>query len=262
MSTLPNRRSEEEFTWVSDAEAGKTLLTGLKVSGEAVWPIGSIPASALRSHAARKHWYEIPARISYRIVEILVALCGLILTLPVTVIIAWIIRRDSPGPAVFRQIRLTRNLRPFTFYKFRTLYADARQRFPELYSYSYTPEQMASLYFKTDSDPRVTRVGKWLRRTTLDEIPNLFNLLRGEVTMVGPRPEIPEMLPSYRTDQLLKFAVKPGLTGLAQVSGRNRLTMEETIACDLAYVRNRSWRLDLWILMMTFKRVIARDGAL
>lgn len=262
MSAIPTPQNEPDFAWIDGALDDKGRSKALEGGGEAAWPVGNLPAGVLGGHVARPSWLESAARISYRFIEILVALFGIILTFPLAAIIAWIIRRDSPGPSVFRQTRLTQDGKPFIFYKFRTLYADARERFPELYCYSYTPEQMETRPFKTEDDPRVTRVGKWLRRTTLDEIPNLYNLLRGEVTMVGPRPEIPEMLASYRPDQLLKFSVKPGLTGLAQVSGRNRLTMQETIACDLAYVRNRSWRLDLWILMRTFKRVIDRHGAL
>jgi lipopolysaccharide/colanic/teichoic acid biosynthesis glycosyltransferase len=208
------------------------------------------------------NWTASLGRHAYRLIEILVALSGLILTFPIALIVAWLIKRDSPGPAVFCQPRVAKGGKTFKFYKFRTLYVDARQRWPELYAYKFTPKDIDTKPFKTDDDPRVTRVGKWLRRTTLDEIPNLYNLLRGDVTMVGPRPEIPEMLPYYSQEEMIKFSVKPGLTGLAQTTGRNHLTIRQTIEWDVLYVRNRTWRMDISIILRTIMRVIARDGAL
>jgi lipopolysaccharide/colanic/teichoic acid biosynthesis glycosyltransferase len=198
----------------------------------------------------------------YRIFEIVLAATMLVLTLPVTLWVAWLIRRDSPGPALFWQTRMGRHGVCFKFCKFRTLYSDAKARWPELYSYAYTPEQIESLYFKVENDPRVTPVGRWLRKTTLDEIPNFINLLKGEVTIVGPRAEIPEMLRYYRPEELIKFSVKPGLTGLAQISGRNRITFRQTNAYDVQYVRTRCWKQDLYIIIETMRRIVARDGAL
>jgi lipopolysaccharide/colanic/teichoic acid biosynthesis glycosyltransferase len=223
--------------------------------------IASSRPAFLKPSSANLSWREKLTRVSYRVVEIFVASCGLVLMFPVMIVIAIIIKRDSPGPAIFRQTRIGLNGEPFQFYKFRTLYADARQRWPELYDYRYTPEEIETLVFKTDCDPRVTKVGVWLRRSTLDELPNLYNLLRGDVAMVGPRPEIYDMLPYYRPNQMLKFVVKPGLTGMAQVSGRNRLTFQETVAWDVAYVQQRTWKLDARILWETVKKVLARDGA-
>jgi lipopolysaccharide/colanic/teichoic acid biosynthesis glycosyltransferase len=113
------------------------------------------------------------------------------------------------------------NRKPFRFVKFRTLYADARQRFPKLYSYQYTAEELEQLKFKVEDDPRVTPQGRWMRRSTLDELPNFWNVLTGDMALVGPRPEIPEMLRYYHGDMLLKFTVRPGITGMAQISGCN-----------------------------------------
>jgi lipopolysaccharide/colanic/teichoic acid biosynthesis glycosyltransferase len=121
-----------------------------------------------------------------------------VLTLPLMLLVALIVRLDSPGPVVFRQVRIGRNGRLFRFAKFRTLYVDARERWPHLYAYRYTADEVAALHFKLRNDPRVTRVGRWLRTSTLDELPNLWNVLVGDVALVGPRPEIPEMLPSFR----------------------------------------------------------------
>ncbi len=224
---------------------------------------GVVPDSGSGFHSRKnKNWYEPIGRYAYRLVEVVVAVSGLVLTFPIAVFIAWLIKRDSPGPAVFCQARVAHNGQTFAFYKFRTLYRDARERWPELYAYKYTVQDIETKPFKTDDDPRVTKVGKWLRRTTLDEIPNLYNLLKGDVTFVGPRPEIPEMLPYYSQEELIKFSVKPGLTGLAQVTGRNHLTIKQTIEWDVYYVRHRSWRMDVSIVLQTIMKVIARDGAL
>jgi len=190
------------------------------------------------------------------------AFAALFFGLPVLLAVAVIIRWDTPGNPLFSQIRIGRNGRRFRFYKFRTLYADARTRFPELYTYRYRDEEIRTLQFKKDNDPRVTPAGRWLRKSTLDELPNLINVLTGDVALVGPRPEIPEMLPYYTEAQLLKFSVRPGLTGLAQVSGRNDLTFHETIAYDLKYVRTRSLSLDLRIFAKTALCILTRRGAL
>ena len=196
-----------------------------------------------------------------RAIEIVVAAAALVVASPVMLLIALIIKRGTPGPAIFKQTRIGRNCKPFTLYKFRTLYADARERFPELYNYDYSPDQIETLQFKTADDPRVTPQGKRLRMSTLDELPNLWNVLKGEMALVGPRPEIPEMLPYYHGELIEKFSVRPGVTGLAQISGRGRLKFLETAALDLEYVRTRSIRTDAKIVCLTILKVVLRDGA-
>jgi lipopolysaccharide/colanic/teichoic acid biosynthesis glycosyltransferase len=196
-----------------------------------------------------------------RAIEILIAGTLFVLTLPLMVIVGIIVKLDSPGPAVFHQVRLGRHGRLFKFAKFRTLYVDARERWPELYTYRYTPDEVAALYFKLKDDPRVTRVGRWLRTSTLDELPNLWNVLRGDVALVGPRPEIPEMLPYYTQETLAKFSVRPGVTGLAQVKGRGDLSFRDTVAFDVEYVQTRSVRLDVEILVRTVCCTLLRKGA-
>jgi lipopolysaccharide/colanic/teichoic acid biosynthesis glycosyltransferase len=193
--------------------------------------------------------------------EILVAGAILILTAPILLAIAIIIKIGTPGPALFFQKRVGLKGKAFTFVKFRTLYADAKQRFPELYAYQYTPEQLSQLHFKVENDPRVTTQGKWLRKSTLDELPNFWNVLKGDMALVGPRPEIPEMLPYYKEEMLLKFSVRPGVTGLAQISGRGRLSYFDTVGYDLQYVKKRSFLLDAKILLKTLYRILIRDGA-
>jgi lipopolysaccharide/colanic/teichoic acid biosynthesis glycosyltransferase len=175
--------------------------------------------------------------------------------------IAVLIRRGTPGKVIFLQKRLGIGAVPFTFVKFRTMYADARQRFPRLYEYSYSPEDMKTLRFKVETDPRVTPQGVWMRRLSIDELPNFWCVLRGDMALVGPRPEIPEMLPYYNGETLAKFSVRPGITGLAQISGRGRLTFHDTVALDLEYVRTRTFWLDVKILFTTIRMVLFRDGA-
>jgi lipopolysaccharide/colanic/teichoic acid biosynthesis glycosyltransferase len=200
-------------------------------------------------------------RCAKRGFDIVAALFLLLLTSPLIAMLAIIIRVDSGGPAFFRQDRVGRHGTLFRFVKFRTMYVDARERFPDLYAYDYAPADIESMYFKLPYDPRCTRVGRWLRRTSLDELPNLINVLTGSMSLVGPRPEIPEMLPYYERGQYRKFAVKPGVTGLAQVSGRNILRFVETNRLDIEYVDTRSFRGDCLILVRTVGAVFLMIGA-
>jgi lipopolysaccharide/colanic/teichoic acid biosynthesis glycosyltransferase len=195
-----------------------------------------------------------------RVVEVLVAVVVLMVASPVLLATALIIRLDSPGPVLFRQIRMGRNGRLFTFYKFRTLYANAREMFPELYRYDYTPEELENLPVKVRNDPRVTKVGRWLRVSTLDELPNFWNLLKGDIALVGPRADVPDMLRNYRPEEMIKFSVKPGITGLAQTRGRGRLKFHEMNQYDVEYVLNRTVWLDCKIVLETAMLVIRLDG--
>ncbi len=216
---------------------------------------------------AMPHLVEEPPRswvyaVLKRILDLAVGAVLLVVSLPVLIILAVLIMIDSPGSPIFRQRRVGRDGRCFWFYKFRTMHRDARARYPELYAYSYSPSETQTLLFKGPHDPRCTRVGRHLRRTSLDELPNLFNVLRGEISLVGPRPEIPEMVRYYRAEHLVKFTVKPGLTGLAQVSGRNVLPWLRVAEADAIYAEQRSFLLDLRILVRTFLAVVCRSGAL
>lgn len=224
-------------------------------AGEMEQPLA--PATVATDHAESS---RLRSRIQ-RIVEIFVAFCILLATLPAMLLIALVIRIDSPGPVLFFQQRLGRGGKLFRFVKFRTLYADARTRFPELYAYQYSPEELSDLKFKIDNDPRVTRCGVWLRKSSLDELPNFWNVLTGEMALVGPRPEIPEMLRYYRGDMLKKFSVRPGVTGPAQISGRGRLKFYDTVEFDLEYIQKRSFKYDVWVMCETIRKVLLRDGA-
>jgi lipopolysaccharide/colanic/teichoic acid biosynthesis glycosyltransferase len=229
-------------------------------------------------------------RICYRIAEIVVSFVALVVSLPIMLVVALIVKIDSPGPVLFFQRRLSRsklvlgkklmkddryvivdpNFAPdkkywvpkvFWFVKFRTMSTNAKELFPHLYDYNFTEEQVEHIQFKVEDDPRITRAGKWLRRSTLDELPNFLNVLTGDMRLVGPRPEIPEMLRNYKPHQMRKFTVKPGITGLPQINGRGRLSFQKTVAYDLEYVDNKSVLLDLKILFMTVWRIVTRHGA-
>ncbi len=208
-------------------------------------------------HARRRPLYEA----SKRALDIVVSGTLLVLTAPIIGVLALIIRMESPGKAVFRQRRVARGGHVVEFCKFRTMYTDAKERFPELYDYTFTEEQFATSYYKPPVDPRNTRFGRALRKTTLDELPNLFNVIKGDVSLVGPRPELPELIQYYSDEQLAKFSVKSGITGLAQVSGRNNLSIQEQIALDLEYVERRSFLYDLQLIGRTLIMVVKRVGA-
>jgi len=210
--------------------------------------------------------YAVPeqsqaAYFAQRVVESVIAIVALVITAPIMAVLTAIVRAGTRGPALFWQTRVGKNKQLFKFVKYRTLFTDAREKFPELYRYKYTGEQLRNLRFKVMRDPRVTPQGEWLRKSTLDELPNFWNVLRGDMALVGPRPEIPEMLPYYRGEMQLKFKVRPGITGLAQISGRGRLGFYETVQYDIEYVKNRSFRLDMGILFLTVYKIVTRDGA-
>lgn len=231
----------------------------------ATWPEANERPLAFANHSVsaslgdERIRYSVP--IATRIFEIVVAIVVLALSFPLMLLIAFIIKRGTKGRALFFQKRLGVGAKPFPFVKFRTLYADAKERFPELYAYKYTGEELDALRFKVEVDPRITPQGVWLRKLSIDELPNFWCLLTGDMALVGPRPEIPEMLPYYDEEMRKKFSVRPGITGLAQTSGRGRLTFRQTVAYDLEYVKNRSFLFDIKIILKTVKMVFFRDGA-
>jgi lipopolysaccharide/colanic/teichoic acid biosynthesis glycosyltransferase len=230
------------------------------------------------------------AETIYRAVEILAVAIGFVVSLPVMLIAAVLVRCDSPGPILFLHKRAARSLlrygrsligrtdlvpptggfEPddlylvpsyFTLIKFRTMYADARTRFPELYQYAFTATNFHQQFSNLQPDPRITRVGRVLRKLSVDELPNLWSVLVGDIRLVGPRPEAPEVLQYYTPQEMYKFACTPGITGLAQINGRGLLNWGETLAWDLQYIRKRSVLLDLKIIALTIWRVVMRFGA-
>ena len=241
-------------------------------------------------------------KIAQRVLDVAGSLAVLICASPLLLVIATLIKLDSRGPVLFRHRRTGIDRRkasrgpgggidrrrqdlfgkPFILYKFRTMYADAKDRFPALYAYDHSPEELASLPIKilvgakegaprrgedppTDqdwvNDPRVTPLGRWLRKTSLDELPNFINVLKGDMHLVGPRADIPENIRYYPEHHRVILTVKPGVTGLAQITGRGRLSLLQTNEYDLEYVRHRSLLLDLKIILKTIVVVFKREGA-
>jgi exopolysaccharide biosynthesis polyprenyl glycosylphosphotransferase len=187
----------------------------------------------------------------------LVGLSALALTAPVFLFVTLIIRLDDGGPAFFRQTRVGRDGRGFTVYKFRTMVMDAEQRKAEL----AVSNDHDGVLFKMRKDPRITKVGTWLRRWSLDELPQLLNVVRGDMSLVGPRPALPDEAARYGDYVRRRLVVKPGLTGLWQVNGRSDLSWEESVRLDLRYVENWSLVLDLQILWKTLSAVWRGAGA-
>jgi lipopolysaccharide/colanic/teichoic acid biosynthesis glycosyltransferase len=188
-----------------------------------------------------------------------VVLAGLVLlaTLPLWLLIIVAIKLDSAGPAFFVQERVGRRGRRFRFYKFRSMYLDAEERLAELRERN----EVDGPVFKMRRDPRISRVGMILRRSSLDELPQLINVLKGEMSMVGPRPPLPSEVEHYRPEDIIRLSVKPGLTCLWQVRGRSTVGFEKWMEYDREYVRGVSLWLDLSILARTLGAVISCRGA-
>jgi exopolysaccharide biosynthesis polyprenyl glycosylphosphotransferase len=177
---------------------------------------------------------------------------------PLLIVLAVAVRVGSRGPALFRQVRVGRDGGAFTMIKFRSMYVDAESRLAELKAHNVNAD---GLLFKMKDDPRVSRVGRVLRRYSLDELPQLFNVLKGDMSLVGPRPPLPREVEHYGSDVRRRLLVKPGMTGMWQISGRNDLPWEETVRLDLRYVENWSFAMDLMILWKTIFAVARGSGA-
>jgi exopolysaccharide biosynthesis polyprenyl glycosylphosphotransferase len=192
-----------------------------------------------------------------RAVDVVGASVALALAAPLMLAIAVAVRLDSPGPALFRQRRAGRGGVPFQMLKFRTMTADAEARIHEVVAI----DELTEPVFKLRSDPRITRVGRVLRRTSLDELPQLINVLRGDMSLVGPRPEEVWLVERYEEADRFRLEMRPGLTGPMQVQGRGELTFQERTAVEREYVENYSLRKDVKILLQTFSAVVGGRGA-
>jgi lipopolysaccharide/colanic/teichoic acid biosynthesis glycosyltransferase len=228
----------------------------------------SHPRFALRL-AGRNRFARRSGRILTRGLELAITIPLLLMLAPLMLAIAIAIRLDSSGPSLFRQVRLGRRATPFQMYKFRTMRVDAD---PAPHAHFVRDMILGGArsdgrhgeepkIFKVHPDPRVTRVGRLLRRTSLDELPQLFNVLRGQMTLVGFRPPIPYELDSYPGWYHRRFDGKPGITGLWQVSGRNERSYEEMVRLDIEYLNRRSWLFDAQLLARTIRAVLGGRGA-
>ncbi|HAK42299.1 MAG TPA: sugar transferase [Clostridium sp.] len=192
-----------------------------------------------------------------RIFDIILSLIGIVILLPIYLIIAIAIKLDSKGPILFKQVRVGKDRKNFTIYKFRTMVVSAESK-REL---QLDPTNMDNFVFQSKSDNRITKVGSFLRNSSLDEIPQLFNVLFGNMSLVGPRPEIPDVVKYYPENYYQRLLVLPGITGLAQVSGRGEIELGKTIYYDLTYISNFSIWYDIKILFTTAFKVFKREGA-
>ncbi|WP_253913108.1 WecB/TagA/CpsF family glycosyltransferase [Pseudoruegeria sp. HB172150] len=192
-----------------------------------------------------------------RLIDIALAGGALAVLSPLVVLLALAIKIDSRGPVLFRQARIGKDGTPFTMFKFRSMHVDAEARRAALLARS----DREGVCFKSRNDPRVTRVGRLLRRFSIDELPQILNVLRGEMSVVGPRPALPEEVDAYPERALGRLSVKPGLTGVWQVSGRAEIGFDKMVDMDLAYARSRTILLDLILIAMTFRAVLGGRGA-
>ncbi len=227
-------------------------LIGVETHRATLAPVGDAPLLHVRAPEVRG-----ARRFAEDVVHRILATMALALALPVILAIAAAVRLDSAGPAFYRQVRLGRDGVPFVMWKFRTMVLDADRRRAALEPATDADGPL----FKLRSDPRVTRLGGFLRRYSLDELPQLLNVARGDMALVGPRPPLPSEVSRYDDTARRRLVVKPGLTGLWQVSGRSDLSWAESVRLDLHYVDNWSLALDLRILLRTIRAVLGHTGA-
>ncbi len=227
-------------------------LDGFLTTHLSVQPLGDRALVAIERTELRPM-----ARVGKRLMDLMLGSVMLLLALPVIGIAALAVKADSSGPAFFRQRRIGLRGRAFMIWKLRTMSVDAEHRLSELIDRNEGGE----LLFKLRDDPRVTRVGRFLRRTSFDELPQLFNVLAGQMSLVGPRPPLPDEVARYDEHLGRRLLVKPGITGLWQVSGRTELAVDDYVRHDLLYVQNWSFALDLYILAKTIPAVISGRGA-
>lgn len=210
------------------------------------------------AHAAKRAVKQISGdAVARRALDVTVAGGALLALAPLFAITALAIKADSPGPVFFKQTRVGKNGKDFTMFKFRSMGVDAEARRAALLANS----DREGICFKSKADPRITRVGRFIRRFSIDELPQILNVLRGEMSIVGPRPALPVEVAQYPEHALGRLAVNPGITGVWQVSGRAEIGFDQMIDMDLAYAKSRSIMLDVLLILMTFRAVITARGA-
>ncbi len=221
-----------------------------------------------RFQRPRRLWLERPIFVVWqmrvraigvlrRAFDVTVSLLALSLIWPMMAVFALLIRLESPGPVIFRQTRLGKGGALFTCYKFRSMCIDAEDRKTMLLAQN----EVSGPMFKMQRDPRVTRVGAFIRKFSIDELPQLFNVLKGEMSIVGPRPPVPDEVQYYDVHYLRRLDAMPGLTGLPQISGRSNLDFERWVELDLEYISRQGLRQDLLIVLKTIPAVLFGKGA-
>jgi len=213
-----------------------------------------LPSKGCREIQGEFHVYKYVKRA----IDILIATIALVLLSPVFLIIAILIKLESKGPVFFAHKRIGKNGKTFKLWKFRTMVPNAEELIK-----TFTPEQMKEFQenFKLENDPRITRIGKILRKTSLDELPQLVNILKGELSIIGPRPIVQDELEKYQNNKWKFLSVTPGLTGYWAANGRSSTTYEQRMTMELYYVDNISWKLDVKIFFKTIISVLKKEGA-
>jgi Sugar transferases involved in lipopolysaccharide synthesis len=221
------------------SDSNETLVMGRTYSAESrLIGIGA----ADRGYFAKK-----------RLLDVVCAAAGIIILLPVFIVIAILIKCSEPrGSVFFKQTRIGKDGKPFSMYKFRSMVVNAESLLAELQHRN----EIEGAMFKIKEDPRVTKIGKWIRKTSVDELPQLWNVLKGDMSLVGPRPGLPREVEQYSGYDRLRLLVPPGCTGLWQVSGRNGLSFKQMVEMDLDYIGRRSLLFDLRIILRTFVVII------
>ncbi|MCC3282371.1 sugar transferase [Arthrobacter caoxuetaonis] len=245
-----------ELGWKLEGSSTELILASslTNVAGPRIhWrPVEGLPLMhvELPQYSGGKH-------VLKRFLDIVLSSLALILLAPVLIVLCLIVRLDSEGPVIFRQQRVGLRGRTFQMLKYRSMVVDAEQRLTALRARN----QGAGVLFKLKHDPRVTRCGRWMRKFSLDELPQLWNVLRGDMSLVGPRPPLPSEVKGYEGSTHRRLLIKPGLTGLWQVNGRSNLPWDESIRLDLFYVENWSVTGDLMIMWRTVKVMVQPEGA-
>lgn len=210
------------------------------------------------ARAATKALLQTPKpHVATRLMDISISVLALILLAPIFLTAALAIKLETKGPALFYQTRVGKNGKTFSMIKFRSMHQDAEARLADI----QTTSDREGVCFKSQSDPRITRVGRFIRRTSIDELPQVLNVLRGEMSIVGPRPALPREVAQYPSRAFGRLAVKPGITGIWQVSGRADVGFAEMVEMDLAYASSRTVLLDFILILMTFRAVVSGRGA-
>ena len=250
----------KQISW--SLEAGKQHLVLAPSLADVAGPrIHMRPVSGLPLIQVETPRFSLGQRFGKRITDLVLAGIGVIVISPLLLILALLVKFTSTGPVLFRQTRIGYRGHEFTMLKFRSMVVDAEARLAELEKQRNTGaidlDSGNSVMFKMKNDPRVTRVGRFMRKFSLDELPQLFNVIGGSMSLVGPRPPLPREVAQYADHVHRRFLVKPGITGLWQVSGRSSLSWEETVRLDLSYVENWSLASDVMILLKTVKAIAA-----
>lgn len=235
----------EKVLWNVDSEKEATYVINAEPS-ELIW-IDSKKIEKQRLY-----------NFSKRIIDLVASCCGLVLISPVILWVAYRVHKEEPNaPVFFAQKRVGRNGKPFTMYKFRSMCIDAEEQLEGLLD----KNEIKGAMFKIKEDPRITEFGKFIRRTSLDELPQLINVIKGDMSLIGPRPPLQREVAEYTQYDMQRLLVKPGCSGVWQVSGRNDVHFDEMVAFDIEYIKTRSTRNDLSLIIKTIKVMLKSSGA-